>query len=606
MAVAYTAKERAGLHAKAHAMLEACPDVGSFIRRGLGRDPEAETLVYLRTALDPAPVVTKASEFQGLLNAATRWLRRQGVGPRDVVSLLAANCPASSVLYWAAMSSASIQPLNLLFTREAIAAQLNAAKAKILFTPPPGAPGGLYEKSEGLRELAPSLERVVVLPLDGRVAFGDETLAPSDDLDNADVSDPGRIVALLPTGGTTGAPKVVPLSNRNVVSSAIGSMLAIDLNAGDRILIALPMFHVGGAFCTSLPALGSGATMIVPTAGGFRNPDVVTNFWRVIESQRVTHGALVPTGLGAVAAVPSDGADLSSLRFFGTGGSVCPPEIERRFLVTWPGDCVRQVYGMTEFAGAFAQTPWDHEQRAGSGGIAVALAELAVLADGEIHRGPSPPGEILARGPQAFSGYLDPRQIGASFHEGWLRSGDLGRIGEDGEVYVTGRAKDAIIRGGHNIDPTSIEDVALRFPGVGLAAAVGRPDAYAGETPVLFVSPSPGMIIDEAALADHTRAGVAEPPARPREIVVIEEMPTTLVGKIFKPRLREIAAEVAARELLSDALSGIAVEIAASHTACGLVLQARVPAHAVAAAREELSKLPVPFEVEASSPVADA
>ena len=130
MTVAYTAEERAGLDAKARAMLEACPDVGSFIRRGLGRDPEAETLVYLRTALDPAPVVTKAREFQGLLNAATRWLRRQGVGPRDVVSLLAANCPASSVLYWAAMSSASIQPLNLLFTREAIAAQLNAAKAE--------------------------------------------------------------------------------------------------------------------------------------------------------------------------------------------------------------------------------------------------------------------------------------------------------------------------------------------------------------------------------------------------------------------------------------------------------------------------------------------
>ena len=158
-------------------------------RRGLGRDPEAETLIYLRTALDPAPVVTKAREFQGLLDAATRWLRRQGVGPH-VVSLLAADCPASSVLYWAAMSSASIQPLNLLFTREAIAAQLNAAKAKILFTPPPSSPGGLYEKSEELRELAPNLERVVVLPLDGRVAFGDETLAPSDDLDNADVSTP--------------------------------------------------------------------------------------------------------------------------------------------------------------------------------------------------------------------------------------------------------------------------------------------------------------------------------------------------------------------------------------------------------------------------------
>ena len=168
------------------------------------------------------------------MRAATRWLRRNGVGPGDVVSLLAPNCTATNVAYWAAMSSAAVQPLNLLFTREAIAAQVNAVKAKILFTPPPGAPGGLYEKVEGLQALAPSLERIVVLPLDGRVAFDGEMLTPSRRFDNADVSDPDRIVALLPTGGTTGAPKVVPLSNRNVVSSAIGSMLAVDLRPEDR------------------------------------------------------------------------------------------------------------------------------------------------------------------------------------------------------------------------------------------------------------------------------------------------------------------------------------------------------------------------------------
>ena len=109
-----------------------------------------------------------------------------------------------------------------------------------------------------------------------------------------------------------------------------------------------------------------------------------------------------------------------------------------------------------------------------------------------------------------FTGYFDPRQIGATFHEGWLRSGDLGRIGEDGEVYVTGRAKDVIIRSGHNIDPTAIEDVALRFPGVGIAAAVGRPDAYAGETPMLFVTPSPGATIDRDALAAFIEEGVIE------------------------------------------------------------------------------------------------
>ena len=409
-------------------------------------------------------------------------------------------------------------------------------------------------------------------------------------------------MALLPTGGTTGAPKVVPLSNRNVVSSAIGSMLAFDLQPGERFLIALPLFHVGGAFCTSLAGLGAGATLIIPTAGGFRNPDVVAKFWGIVEAQRITHCALVPTGLAAAAAVAVNGTDISSLRLFATGASVCPPEIERRFLAVWPGDCVRQLYGMTEFAGAITQTPHDREQHFGSGGIPVALAEIAVLANGQIHRGPSTPsGEIVGRGPQTFSGYFDPRQVGATFHEGWLRTGDLGRIGADGEVYVTGRAKDVIIRGGHNIDPASIEDVALTFPGVSLAAAVGQPDPYAGETPILFVAPSPGRTIDQAALTDHVQAGVAEAPARPRAIVVIDEMPVTPVGKIFKPRLREIAAENAARELLAHALPGVTIVLQGRHSERGLVLRATVPASAAETARVELGKLPMGFEVLSES-----
>jgi fatty-acyl-CoA synthase len=335
--------------------------------------------------------------------------------------------------------------------------------------------------------------------------------------------------------------------------------------------------------------------MVLPTAAGFRNPEVVANYWRILEAQRITHGALVPTGLGAVAAVPLDGADISSLRFFGTGASVCPPEIERRFLSLWPGDCVRQIYGMTEFAGAITQTPTTLSQRFGSVGVPVAGAEVAVLADGKIHVGPSPSGEILARGPQMFRGYHDPNPNGATSYEGWIRSGDLGHIGADGEVYVTGRAKDVIIRGGHNIDPASIEDAALTFPGVGLAAAVGRPDAYAGETPALYVSALPGADIDEAALATHVRENIMEGPARPKAIHLIAEMPVTPVGKIFKPRLRELAAEEAVREILAVAAPG--AEVVASHDRRGLRVQARVAAGQEAAARAELGKLPVAFEV---------
>ena len=251
MAFGHSREERAELDAQALAILEACPDVGSFIRRGLGGDLDRETLVYLRTALDPAPVITSAGEFLGLLEAARLWLRRHGVGPGDVVAILAPNVTATSIAYWAAMVSAIVQPLNLLFTREAIAAQLDAVKAKMVFVPPPGAPGALYEKAEAAAAQVPSLERIVTLPMDGRVAFDGETLTPAPLPSNPETASHDALAALLPTGGTTGVPKIVPLTHRNIVASATASMLAADGRPDDRVVIVLPLFHVGGAFCGS-------------------------------------------------------------------------------------------------------------------------------------------------------------------------------------------------------------------------------------------------------------------------------------------------------------------------------------------------------------------
>jgi fatty-acyl-CoA synthase len=600
MKVGYAAAERAALNAKAQEILDRSPDVGAFIRHGLSPRPEAPALIYLRSARDPAPVVTSAGELQGLMNATRQWLRREGIGPDDVVAILAPNCTATATVYWTAMSAATVLPINLLFSREAIMALVNAVGAKILFTPPPGAPGDLFEKAEGLEALAPTLKRIVTLPLDGRVAFDGEAILPIADGGNEAAPAPEKTAALLPTGGTTGTPKIVPLTHRNIVSSSIGAMLAAGTGPADRFLVALPIFHVGGAFCTSLPTLGAGGAIVIPTAAGFRNPEVVAQHWRIIAEHGVTLGGGVPTMIAAAADAPLDGADLSRLRLCIVGGSICPPEIEKRFLAIWPSDCLRQIYGMTEFAGSITQTPHDRAQEPGSASVPTALAEVAVLVGDEIHLGPSTPtGEILVRGPQMFSGYLGRAREAQPFYEGWLRSGDLGRIGAHGEVYITGRAKDLIIRGGHNIDPTGIEDVALRFPGVALAAAIGRPDPYAGETPMLFVTPVTGANIDRAALADFLQAGVMEPPARPRTIEVIMDMPVTPVGKIFKPRLREIAAEAAARDALAVALPGAACDVAAAHNERGLTVSVRVPASGIEAARAELGKLPIAFEIAA-------
>jgi fatty-acyl-CoA synthase len=377
--------------------------------------------------------------------------------------------------------------------------------------------------------------------------------------------------------------------------------MALDYQKGDRCMIALPLFHVGGLFVGVGATLSAGATVVIPGPAGARDPVLITNFWSVIETHRLTHAGNVPTTLGALADIPVGQHDISSLRVTPTGASICPPEIERRYLARWGGSCVQQVYGMTELAGAITHDVAGIKPRAEAVGTKNPMVELAILAGGQIHTGPwpSPVGELLTRGPQVFPGYVDRKQTEDAFHEGWLRTGDICRVDADGFVTIMGRAKDVIIRGGHNIDPRAIEDAALGFPGVALAAAVGRPDAYAGEVPMLFVSAQPGATIDPQALAAFVQEHILEAPARPRSVSIVAEMPVTPVGKIFKPKLREIAAREAARELLAaEGLStGVEVE-AVTDPSSGLYLRVTSVPDRAEMTKRLLQRFPVRIELQ--------
>jgi len=151
---------------------------------------------------------------------------------------------------------------------------------------------------------------------------------------------------------------------------------------------------------------------------------------------------------------------------------------------------------------------------------------------------------VQVRGPQVFPGYLDPAQdAGTLLADGWLVTGDVGYFTEDQRLVLTGREKDLIVRSGHNIDPAAIEEVANHFRGVQISAAVAMPDAYAGEVPALFVVPQPGATLDVGALARYLEARVPDPSARPRSVRVLDALPVTAVGKIFKPALRDMAIQ---------------------------------------------------------------
>jgi fatty-acyl-CoA synthase len=587
--------------------LVACPRIVDLFARNRIDDPDADAIIYLRSPLDENPVRISGDHLMGYIKAAENFFRAEQIGKTDTVAILPPSCPASIAAIFGATACGIADPLNLLFTRETIIAQLNAVKAKLLLAPSPGTPGGLYEKIEGLQNEVPSLRRIVTFALDGTVAFDGEVLTPDpdwrEDYGRCTAStEAERVAMMLPTGGTTGQPKVAQITNRAMVSSTMSTRLALGARKTDRGLIPLPLFHVGGLFAGLSSTVAAGAAFVIAGAAGARDPVFVAQYWKTIEKYRITHAGAVPTTLGAVADIPVGDCDISSLRVSIVGASLCPPEVERRYLARWGGACIQQIYGLTEVAGGILHDVVGVKPRAEAVGVRSPMTELAVLADGKVHSAPrpSPIGELLIKGPQVFRGYLDKKQTKDAFHEGWLRTGDLCRIDADGFVTIMGRAKDVIIRSGHNIDPRTIEDAALAFPGVALAAAVGRPDTYAGEVPMLFVSAQPGADIDPQALSAFVQERIMEPPARPRAVSIIAEMPVTPVGKIFKPKLREIAAREAADELLvADGLAeDVSVE-AVTDPARGLYLRVMAAPDRAAMAKRILERFPVKTEIQA-------
>jgi len=228
-----------------------------------------------------------------------------------------------------------------------------------------------------------------------------------------------------------------------------------------------------------------------------------------------------------------------------TGGAVCPKAVSERFTER-TGMRLYETYGMTETAAAIAFNPGRGAPRQGSVGFRAPFAETRIASLDPAERGAACPpmtsGLVLVRGPQVFPGYVDPKHNqGTRSDDGWLITGDVGFLTEDQRLVLTGREKDLIIRSGHNINPADIEDVANTFPGVQISAAVGMPDAYAGEIPILFAVAAPGAKLDATALQRHLDEHVAEPPAKPKRVILLDALPTTAVGKIVKGDLRDLA-----------------------------------------------------------------
>jgi fatty-acyl-CoA synthase len=324
------------------------------------------------------------------------------------------------------------------------------------------------------------------------------------------------------------------------------------------------MFHSGGLMGRCIPPLASGASFVIPSVMGARDKRFVANYWRFVEKYRVTRLSGVPTTLAVLTKSPPQGDDLSSLKpYFVTGSSAMPIPIRRRFEQI-SGVRVLNSYGMTENTASIAIDPRDGETKEGSSGIRLPYTQIRAMIDGAggtaRRCGPDEIGMLQIRGPGLTPGYVNPEHDrGARTEDGWLITGDLGRIDADGYVFVTGRAKDVIIRGGHNIDPALIEEPLLQSPDVLHAAAVGKPDAYAGELPVAFVQLVPGSRAAPSDLIAYLAGRIAERAAIPKEILLVDKLPLTDVGKPDKAALRKRIAELTFRSVLSTA-TGLSCE----------------------------------------------
>lgn len=505
------------------------------------RWPDRPALTALARADDAAPRGWSFAQFLAEVRRSANLFRALADEPR--VALLLPPLPEAWFALWGAQTAGIACPMNHALTDEHLAALLEAAGVNIVVTLAPGhAAGDIGDRVLRLRDACPGLRAVLTVG-GGENDFA-TACAAHDGSALAFVPRHGtdRIAALFHTGGTTGLPKLAQHTHANQLHAAWGAARLYDSSEHDVILNGFPLFHVAGAFVYGLAMLLSGARILLPPPAGWRDAAFVARAWALVREHRVSLLAMVPTVMTALLAAPRQAGDAAGVRLALTGGSPLPTELAARFEAD-TGIPVRNILGMTECAGVIAIEPARSPRTPMSCGLPLPFSEVRADAAGVLR----------VRGPNVGPGYTDAALNAGSFDDGWLITGDIGHVDDRGRVFVTGRAKDLIIRGAHNIDPGAIEEVLLQHPAVALAAAVGEPDEYAGELPVAFVVLSPGALIDEAGLLAFAAPRIAERAALPRRITVLPALPLTAIGKVYKPALRLRAAERVLAERLQQA-----------------------------------------------------
>jgi fatty-acyl-CoA synthase len=535
-----------------------------------------------------ATTLTWAALRQEVTQAAN-FFRSLGIGDGDTVAYVLPNCVEAVVTLLAGATAGRVAPINPLLTPEVIADLLRETGAKAVVTLAPFPKTDLAEKVSRAVLIAGTVSHVIEVDLLRYMSGPKSWLIPvmrpkRETVHAATIHDwggslrkmsgsaltfgegsPDRFVACFHTGGTTGLPKIAQHRARGILYNGFIGRLYM-FTETDVLMCPLPMFHVFAAYPVFMSCLATGAQFVMVTPQGYRGAGVFKNFWKLVERWRATFVMTVPTAASMLMQRPVD-ADVSTLRLAVSGSAPMPVELFRRFESSTDVK-VLEGYGLTEATCLVAINPPFGERKIGSVGLPFAYTEVRIRvcdSDGRVLRecDTDEVGEICVRSPSTTPGetYTEPhRNRGLFTEDDFLRTGDLGRLDGDGYLWITGRAKDVIIRGGHNIDPGLIEDAMMKHPDVAFVGAIGEPNAHAGEVPAVYVELCAGCSATPEALIEFARKHVPEPAAVPKHVEILPELPKTAVGKIFKPDLRRRAITRVFDAALRDA--GLDVRVA--------------------------------------------
>jgi len=538
---------------------------------------------------DTKKVTLTWAELHGKVTQAANLFRSLGIGEKDVVAFILPNAMETVITLLGGAVAGIVNPINPLLEPEKISSILRETGARVVVTLKAFPKTDVAQKVAEAVQFAPNVKTVLELDLvpylsglkkvivpwirpknpvhhtaDVKDFRAEMARMPADRLTFTDTLD-DRVAAFFHTGGTTGMPKVAQHKVSGMVYNGwLGATLLF--KPTDVVICPLPLFHVFACYPILMSMIASGAHVVFPTPQGYRGEGVFDNFWKLVERYKVTYMITVPTALAALMQRPVN-ADISSMKNGFSGSSPLPVELYNRFKKETGVEIV-EGYGLTEATCLVSVNPPDGVKKTGSVGLMFPYTQVRILtsqgAIGFRECAVDEVGEICISNPGVYEGstYTEADKNRELFADGrFLRTGDLGRLDADGYLFITGRAKDLIIRGGHNIDPAIIEEALMGHDAVGFVGAIGQPDAHAGELPCAYVELVKGASTTVEDLIAYAAKHISERAAVPKYLEILPELPKTAVGKVFKPDLRRMAIARTYDAALAEA--GIPARVAA-------------------------------------------